>query len=325
MNEIMTISEIATAVAAEKVVGRVLDRLMKSVGKVENGLKKDAFGILGQELTIFCPENTLKHSMYFEARKSLFGNRKFPGKVKNVELKSMIPPRPIYDAVKMLPDGFEIVYKYLPPNVDTYLLEVDYEIEDHNFVRSLVDTKRAREQSIEDAREYWMAAQLRCLKPLEDEKYYGINIRDLDVIVNVATHQDVKTNIPGSFQREVEVAVEWMKSRNREEKHRLSMKHIGMKSTRPSQKDIFTVLGDLQKVFLPRKFKRFIAVGQDFRYYDCVRGREFYDAPFPTWPKNMDIVSRANLSLEKPAAEGTLTYKHGNFKEEIEKIFSKWK
>ncbi len=325
MNEIMTIPEIATAVVAKKVVGKALDKVMKSVGKVENGLKNDAFNVLGQELTIFCPENVLKHSMYFEARKSLFGNRKFPGRVRNVELKSMIPPRPISDAVRMLPDGFEIVYKYLPPNVDKYLLEVDYEIEDHNFVRSLVDTKRAREQSKEGTKEYWMAAQLKCLKPLEDGKYYGINIRDLDVIVNVATHQDVKTNIPGSFQREVGIAVEWMKSRNREEKHKLDIRHIGMKRAKPSQKDVFTVLGDLQKVFLPRKFKRFIDVGQDFRYYDCVRGREFYDAPFPTWPKNMDIVSRANLSLEKPAAEGTLTYKHENFKDEIEKIFSKWK
>lgn len=321
----MTIPEIAAAVCAEKVVGRVIDRVMKSVGKVEVGLKKDAFSILGQELTIFCPDNAMKHSMYFGARKSLLGNRKFPGKVRNVELKSMIPPRPIYDAVRMLPDGFEIVYKYLPPNVDKYLLEVEYEIEDHNFVRSLVNTEKAREQSTDNAREYWMAAQLKCLKPLEDEKYYGINIKDLDVIVNVATHQDVKTNIPGSFKREVKIAVEWMKSRNREEKHRLSMKHIGMKSTRPSQKDIFTVLGDLQKVFLSRKFKRFIDVGQDFRYHDCIRGREFYDAPFPTWPKNMDIISRVNLSLEKPAAEGTLTYKHENFKEEIERIFSKWK
>lgn len=321
----MIIPEIAAAVAAEKAVEKALDRLMKMVGKTEIGLKKDAFTILGQESTIFCPENILEHSMYFEAKKSLFGSRKFPGKVRNVELKSMIPPRPIYDAVRMLPDGFEIVYKYLPSGVDTYLLKVDYEIEDHNFVNSLVDTKRAREQSKENTKEYWMAAQLKCLKPLEDKRYHGINIKDLDIIVNVATHQDVKTNIPGSFQREVEIAVGWMKSRNREEKHRLSMKHIGMKSTRPSQKDITTVLGDMQKVFLPRKFKRFIDIGQDFRYYDCIRGREFYDAPFPTWPKNMDIVSRTNLSLEKPAAEGTLTYKHANFKEEIEKIFAKWK
>ena len=59
-----------------------------------------------------------------------------------------------------------------------------------------------------------------------------------------------------------------------------------------------------------------------FRYSDCIRGKELYDAiPFPTFPKSIKIVSRTDLSLDKPANEGRLIYKKKNFQKKISKIF----
>ena len=63
-------------------------------------------------------------------------------------------------------------------------------------------------------------------------------------------------------------------------------------------------------------------VQKDFQYWDCSRESDFYDnLPFPTWPKSMKITSKTNLSLEKPAADRILIYKHQDFVSEIEKLF----
>ena len=42
---------------------------------------------------------------------------------------------------------------------------------------------------------------------------------------------------------------------------------------------------------------------------------------FPTWPKNVTVVSRTDLNLEKCAAEGVLVYKKAAFLESVAKVF----
>lgn len=154
--------------------------------------------------------------------------------------------------------------------------------------------------------------------------YKNIELRDLDFFVNVAIHQDIKTSIPKSFARQLEVLLEWSETSDREKKMRLSMEHLRLKRKRElPRKSVLEFLGELQELFMPRKFKRFIEVMKDFRYHDCLRGIEYYNLSFPTWPKFMTVISRTNLNYEYPAATGILIYKYGDFREEIERIFSK--
>jgi len=288
---------------------------------------KENFDVISQEWMILCPEDIIIVSTYFKASKRLFGKKVFPSKIRSVELRSIVPPKLLSDAILQLPGGgFEISYKRLLSDAELYLMNVDYEIEDPRFIENLVRSEVSREAPKEHIREYWMSAQLKTLKPLEKMKVHGIELRDLDFTVNVATYQDVKTSIPGVFQREVEIAVEWMRSRNREEKGRLDRKHLQIKRAKPSQEDILIVLRDLQRLFSQRKFKKFLDIKRDFYYHGCVQGKDFYDmAPFPTWPKYMEVISRTNLSLEEPASEGVLVYDQGSFKKEVGKLFSKQK
>jgi len=66
-------------------------------------------------------------------------------------------------------------------------------------------------------------------------------------------------------------------------------------------------------------------VEQDFRYHDCFRGVDYYAAPFPTWPKFMTVVTRTDLNLSKPAAEGFLEFNQKDFKTKINDIFKEHK
>ena len=77
----------------------------------------------------------------------------------------------------------------------------------------------------------------------------------------------------------------------------------------------------MQTLFLPNKFSTFVNVKEDFSYYDCERGLNFYDKlPFPTWPRTMKVVSRTDLNLNKLTATGSLLYKKDDFLDKIKKI-----
>jgi len=67
----------------------------------------------------------------------------------------------------------------------------------------------------------------------------------------------------------------------------------------------------------PQTFRTFLKVERDFYYHDCLRGADYYAAPFPTWPKFMIVITRTNLSLNKPAAEGFLDFNYLDFKRRI--------
>lgn len=54
---------------------------------------------------------------------------------------------------------------------------------------------------------------------------------------------------------------------------------------------------------------------QDFRYANCYAGRERYDLPIEVIPKRMEVISRADISLEVPAANGKIIYRKKQFRD----------
>jgi hypothetical protein len=82
----------------------------------------------------------------------------------------------------------------------------------------------------------------------------------------------------------------------------------------------FKILVDLEALFLPGEFSKYVDVLRDFRYSDCYKGKEYYELPFEILPKKMNVISRADLTLEKPAAEGTLLYKNNLLIEAIKNV-----
>jgi hypothetical protein len=78
----------------------------------------------------------------------------------------------------------------------------------------------------------------------------------------------------------------------------------------------------VESLFNPEEFSKYVDVVKDFRYSTCYKGKEFYELPIPMIPKKMNIISRADLTLERPTAEGTLVYKSTMFIDAIKGIVS---
>lgn len=226
-------------------------------------------------------------------------------------------------AVIRTEDGFSINPKKLDKDADQFLIkfEIEYDIED--VVKDLVRRDHQIEAVGEGKNRYWLHAQLKEIKPLRDI-LRSTSLMDIPFVINVGIHQDIKTKFPKRRKTELELIAKWSRTVDRNKKEVLNIQHMQFKREKPGEKEITDVLRDLQALFMPIRFKSFIDVRQDFYYSDCFQGRDFYDdVPFKTFPKWMSVISRTDLSLEEPVAEGELIYKKLDFQDAIEKAIIK--
>jgi len=192
-----------------------------------------------------------------------------------------------------------------------------------SIVKDLVRRDHQIDSADDEENTYWLHAQIRKLKDLKDA-LRKVDLLDIPFAVNVAVHQDIKTKFPTRRRRELELIAKWAHEHDRNKKQLISMEHLKLKRKRPKEKEITNVLRDLQNLFIPFRFKSYIEVLKDFNYYDCQRGADFYDKiPFRTFPKWMAVISRTDLTIEKPVSKGELVYKKGLFQESIEKALTK--
>jgi len=148
-----------------------------------------------------------------------------------------------------------------------------------------------------------------------------IELRDIDFGVDVAVHQDIKMKVPSVFKQQLETVMRLLRPIGRSDKYRLLNRLLSQQQHKYGGKE-FEILGDLQDMFLPIEFKKFLEIKKDFHYFDCARGKDFYETlPFPTWPKSMRVVSRTDLNFETPAADGLLIFKRKDFLKDMGDIF----
>jgi len=293
--------------------------LVEKINKTLSEMKD--LEILNQELVAKTPELLGEYSVAISSgpfvRKLKFP---FPAIV-NLYAHSMPDYSDQRQAISRLKDGFEISLDRILPTSNNLLLSFEFRIKDNKFVKKLVrkDVQHDSPRGLEDeSDEYWMHAQLKHLKILE-RLYRRLDLRDIDFGVNVAVHQDLKTAIPSDFVRNLKIIAEWIKTKDRVKKWRLGWEHLrlGPKSYTGKENEL---ISDIQSLFFPQEFKRFVEVTEPFRYYESVRGVDFYDLPFQAFPKTMTVVSRTTLNLESPAAKGKLIYKKHVLRDEISRI-----
>jgi hypothetical protein len=187
----------------------------------------------------------------------------------------------------------------------------------------LVQRDSQAESVSETKNEYWLHAQLKNLRALQTN-YGRLDLLDLDLFLDVAVHQDVKPKIPTPFLEDLNIIAEWIAEKDRGKKWDLSLEHLRKQRAKRYAGKEQEVLRDMQDLFDPEHFCSFIDVTTPFHYFDCIRGKEFYDKiPFPTFPKTMKVVARTDLSLDNPAAEGKLIYKKRDLQEEVSLVFSR--
>ena len=190
-------------------------------------------------------------------------------------------------------------------------------------VKDLVRRDRQVDAIGDEKNTYWLHAQIKRLDELQ-KSLRKFDLVDIPFSVNVAIHQDVKNKFPARRQKELELIAKWAREADRNRKKIFTHQHLRLKRQRPKEKEITKLLDDLQNLFFPHRFASFVEVLKDFYYSDCRRGADFYDQiPFRTIPKWMSVISRTDLSVEKPASEGQLVYKKASFQDAVEKAISK--
>lgn len=299
---------------------RSLFSLPEKINKILSSIK--GVKILNQELIAKTPELVGEHTVAISNDPSV-DKLKFPLHTKvNLEVHSLPDYADQRQAISALGDSFEVSINRIQPIGDRLLLRFTYPIKDDKFVRNLVrkDVQRDSPRGLEnELEEYWMHAQLTNPKILMGKGYRRLDLKDIDFGVNVAVSQDLKTAIPSDFVRNLKIISEWIKTKDRVLKHRLSWQHLQL-SPKSYTGNEEKLISDIQSLFFPHGFRKFVEVTEPFHYYESLRGVDFYDLPFQAFPRVMTVVSRTNLSLESPAAKGKLIYKKRDLKDEIAQI-----
>lgn len=176
-----------------------------------------------------------------------------------------------------------------------------------------------KESAAEDKNEYWMYAQLKEVDALKT-KYGVIDLRDVDFFVNVDVHQEVDTTIPKPFRERLNAITDLTRTKDVNEKFAEWQKIRTTTFGTGGRGDLDT-LSDVFRIFVPEHFKTYVNVTEPFYYHDSEQGANILDFPLLSIPKFMRVISRTDLNLDNPTAEGILTYKRRDMLVEISKLF----
>jgi len=286
--------------------------------------------ILNQEATINVPESIVEYSMFIKIPSNFRSIRKpieiDAPSITRISVSSLYPfPESIRGAVKeLLYDDGRVVYALiptlLPSDCELISMTVRYKISNSLLLDDLVDRKKAHEPSGTEKNEYWMSAKLKHPKALVEHACFGrFDLRDVDITVDVGIHNELRTTIPSAFIQRMKTFFDIMAETNPRRQHMAIPRLRRLARSRTAGRE-FKILVDLESLFFPEEFSKYVDVIKDFRYSSCYKGKEFFELPIPIIPKRMNVISRTDLTLEKPAAEGILIYKKNAFIDAIKEI-----
>jgi len=287
--------------------------------------------ILNQETTINVPESVVDYTLMVDIPSDFRSIRKpieiSAPSIIRVSASSLYPfPRTVREAImKGVREDGRIVYalfpKLLPQESDLISITVSYRIDDISLLDDLVDRQKAHEASGIERNEYWMSAQLKHPKVLVDS-FGRFDLRDVDVTVNVGVHSELKATIPQPIIWRIKEFFAIMSQTDPRQQFKAIPRLRRLAKSKTAGRE-FKVLTDLEALFMPGTFSKYVEILKDFRYSSCYKGKEFFELPIQIIPKKMNVISRADLTLRKPAAEGTLVYKNNMFIEAIREIVTK--
>lgn len=303
---------------------KIIESVLKNSSKIYENIRGSYKAYL-PEITLYCPDNIQKYSLAFEAKGGFIPPKLTfnYGRPIRAKVRTLTGGIDLSQSLQITENGFEISTKSMTSG-DLYLLDVEYKINDPHYLNSLVHRSHAKEIPKEDNDEYWMHAELKHPNVLKT-KYGKLDLQDLDFNVDVGISGDINTIIPESFKKELDIGVAMLNEKNPREIQKLGFQRVQAMKSRGKSKSALDCLNDVQELFFPTKFCKYIEVERDFHYSECHRGNSF-DSSLPwnlTWPKTMKVVSRADLNLENCAVNGTIKYKKKNFLDEITKIIGK--
>lgn len=291
----------------------------KLVGEQSTSLRLDCLTDLGTQTTTIHVSNA-----FAKWAKGLGKNElKFPLEsvynVRVIEIKPLM--KEISTAVHRTEDSFVIDFKECLRS-EMCRLEIQYRME-RDYLGSFVHS-RSSPEPLGDVTRYTLSAQLTDPQSLVSG-FTEVDVNEYPVISRVYVKEDVDVAIPGldTFRELRKLEDDMFSNYNPREGFKIAgMQHKRFQLKRQlRQENPREVLRALNKLLLPAHFRGYLRMEQqDFRYQIATWGLGRMEMPDNVYlPEEMNVITRTDLGLSKPAAHGVMHYDKGKFEQDVKK------
>lgn len=293
-------------------------------GEKEDGLRLDCMHGLGVYTTTINVESKFARWIQKIGSKS----REFSSKeVYDVKLYALKPIlKPIKDAIHRYEDRIAVdLTRGLEHEM--FRLEVFYRMQE-DWLEGLVHS-RSSPEPLRDALKYHLSAQLK--DPPSLGKGFGeVDVEEFPVVARVHIQEDINTALPvlETFRKIRKIENEILSDTDPHH----GMQIIGLQKKRHrlrkklERENPTSVLRELRLLLRPTSFSDYLRTELDFRFHRCRWGTEmFKSVEALSLPKNIEVVTRTDLNLDRPTSKGVLLFKSGRFSEDVNAIVEKTK
>jgi hypothetical protein len=309
---------------------RTTSNLLKTAKKLSSkirieksdSLRLDCLNNLGIHTTTIQVGNTFSRWVAGISRDIL----KFPyDNVYNVKIIELKPAfGEIRDAVQRQENEFVVDFKKCLQK-EMIRLEVQYRMED-DFLRTIVHDRSSPEPLGEETK-YHLSAQLTD-PPSLTKGFSEVDIEEYPVTARIYVKENIDTVVPGLNDFKAIRRIENEMLSDYDPRHGVKIlklqKQRYVLRQKILQENPQEALRTLLALLRPTKFQSYLRLEEDFRMHRCVWGSEKLEmSGLIILPENIEVITRTDLSIEKPTARGILHYQVGQFSRDIEKAFSK--
>lgn len=297
---------------AETISGKIL-------GDKKDSLRVECMNGLGVYETTIHVDN--RFSKWVQKRLT-HGSMEFPASQVYTIKTTGFSPFPQTITGNVTKSGGKLILDLNPAlEFDLFRIEIFCRMDD-DFLKSLV-RGRASPEPLRNRLKYQLSAQLRNPEGLM-LNFSEIQIEEFPVSATVHIAERINTNVPEYVKQLSRIEAEILGERNPHE----GMKIIALQRKKAQlqkklgKTSLLDKIQDLSLFLTPSRFISYIEIVEDFRLHQCERGHEFFKAlGMLHMPKSMEVISRTDLSLKKPAASGSMIYESKKFEEDVSHIF----
>ncbi|MHA1808804.1 MAG: hypothetical protein ACTSYH_00675 [Candidatus Heimdallarchaeaceae archaeon] len=298
-------------------IGEIIDLFDKISGRL------NVFNITSKNVTLNVGLGTFDIDLGIEVRPGRPFNRVLKLPIFNTlsyKLTNLPSFQPLEEAIiQDKKDGIVISLDHIPRNAQTLLLNIKCPLKHRRFIDRLV-YKQVQREPRKNYDSYWMSAQFRHLKTLQDN-LDAVRVDDLDLLVKVHISQNIKDIIPHSFVQQMEVGKELLKTRDRNRKRILADDHLRLARSNSLVGKEDQVIKAIEDLVKPSKFEEYLDLEGQFYYHDCFQSGSFLRIPNFVIPSMMKVITKANLTLKEQGVKGEVQFQRKKFEDDFDDIF----
>jgi len=208
-------------------------------------------------------------------------------------------------------------------NLDLVKIDIEYRM-DNDFLKSLVRS-RSTPEPLDDAQKFHLSAQLRD-PDLLVKNFKSVDLDEYPVTAGVQLQNKIDSEIAPYLSKLSQIEQELITCPNPRDTKKLA--NLKQEQTRLQRKIKDKKLQDrlevIAKFLDPSQFLRYVRMedSNDFRLHKCEWNELFQALDLTPLPQKMNVISRTDLSIKKPAKSGSLLYEESKFSTDIRGIFN---